>query len=122
MGEHAGVTDIKRNADNQNCYRDINERVMETNARFELEGERHRTVEVLCECGSADCADRVQVTRDIYERLRGDPETFVLTPGHDEGLVETVIERTSGYVIARKIGEAARIAVDGDPRRQLLSE
>src|SRR4030081_1998597 len=94
MGEHAGVTNIKRNADNQNRYRDVNERVMETNARFDLDGEVHRSVEVLCECGRADCADRVEVTRAIYERLRADPETFVLKPGHEEGVVETVVERT----------------------------
>jgi hypothetical protein len=118
MGEDAGVTDIKRNADNQNRYRDVNERVMETNARFALDGERHRSVEVLCECGRAGCADRVEVTREIYDRLRGDPETFVLTPGHEEGVVETVIERTQGYVIARNIGEAARIAAAGDPRHR----
>jgi hypothetical protein len=116
MGEHAGVTDIKRNADNQNHYRDVNERVMERNARFDLDGEQHRAVEVLCECGRAGCADRVEVTREIYERLRADPETFVLTPGHEEGLVETVIQSTAGYVIARNIGEAARIALAGDPR------
>jgi hypothetical protein len=121
MGEHAFGTDIKRNADNQNRYRDVNERVMETNARFELDGERHRTVEVLCECGSAGCADRVEVTRAIYERLRADPETFVLTPGHEEGLVETVIERTPDYVIARNVGEAARIAVNGNPRQRPLT-
>jgi hypothetical protein len=117
MGEDAGVTDIKRNADNQNRYRDVNEGVMERNARFDLDGEKHRTVEVLCECGMAGCADRVEVTREIYERLRADPETFVLTPGHEEGVVETVIERTPAYVVARNIGEAARIAFDGDPRR-----
>jgi hypothetical protein len=121
MGEDAGVTDIKRNADNQNRYRDVNERVMETNARLELDGERHRTVEVLCECGCADCADRVEVTRAIYDRLRADPETFVLTPGHEEGLVERVIEQAPGYVIARNFGEAARIAVDGNPRQQPLT-
>jgi hypothetical protein len=63
----------------------INERVRETNARFELEGERHRTVEVLCKRGSANCAKRLQVTREIYERLRPDPEVFVFDPGHEEG-------------------------------------
>ena len=89
---------------------------MERNARFDVEGEHHRAVEVLCECGRAGCADRVEVTREIYERLRADPETFVLTPGHEEGVVETVIERTPAYVVARNIGEAARIALDGDPR------
>jgi hypothetical protein len=45
-----------------------------------------------------------------------------LTPGHEEGLVERVIERASGYVIARNFGEAARIAVDGNPRQQPLTK
>jgi hypothetical protein len=116
MGEDADAIDIKRNADNQNRYRDVNERVMETNARFDLDGEA-RTVEVLCECGRAGCADRVEVTRELYERLRSDPETFVLKPGHEEGLVESVVERTPEFVIARNFGQAAQIAADGDPRR-----
>jgi hypothetical protein len=121
MGEDADVTDIKRNADNQNRFRDVNERVMETNARFDLDGETHRAVEVLCECGRAHCADRVEVTREMYERLRADPETFVLTPGHEEGVVERIVERAPAYVIARNIGEAARIAVAGDPRQRDLA-
>jgi hypothetical protein len=111
------ATDIRRNADNQKRYREVNERVTEANADFDLPAEGgRRIVEVLCECGDASCADRVEITRVTYERIRSDPETFVLTRAHDQGLVEVVIERTPGYVIARNIGTAARIAVTGDPR------
>jgi hypothetical protein len=117
MREDPDAREIARNAGTQNRYRDVNERVMEANARFALPGEEHRLVEVMCECGKASCADRVEITRDIYERLRSDPATFVLKHGHEDGLVEAVVERAPGYVIAANIGAAARIAVDGDPRR-----
>jgi hypothetical protein len=117
MREDADSAEIARNADNQNLYREANERVMETNARFELAGEEERIVEVFCECGDAACAERVPLTRETYERVRADSETFVLIPGHDKGVVEDVIEKTPGYVIARNVGDAARIAVSGDRRR-----
>lgn len=83
MGDAA---DIRRNADNQNRYREVNERVMAVKAEFDLlaEGGR-RIVEVLCECSDASCADRVEITRVAYERVRSDRETFVLTCGHDRG-------------------------------------
>jgi hypothetical protein len=117
MREDAERTEIARNADNQNLYREANERVMETNARFDLAGEEDRIVEVFCECGDGGCAERVALTREAYERVRSDSETFVLIPGHDKGVVEEVIEQTSGYVIARNVGDAARIAISGDRRR-----
>jgi hypothetical protein len=117
MREDAGTTDIARNAGNQNLYREVNDRVMETNARFDVVGEEGRIVEVFCECGDAGCTDRVLITREAYECVREDSQTFVLLPGHDQGLVEEVIETTPDYVIARNIGEAAEIATDGDRRR-----
>ena len=111
------VTDIASNATTQNLYRAVNERVMELNARFDASGDTIRSVEVLCECGRVSCAARLSIASADYERVRSDPSTFVLIPGHEDAAVEEVIERTADFVIARNVGEADAIARAGDPRR-----
>jgi hypothetical protein len=113
---------IQRNAETQNLYREVNERVAEVNRRF-AGGAAARTssqlIEVFCECGrnGPPCNDHVTVTAATYERIRADATTFVLHPGHGEASVEQVIERGDGFLIARNFGHAAAIARAADPRR-----
>ena len=106
---------IERNAERQNLYREVNERVAEVYSQFGsgVTGDRdlraHRALlrvraagalRRACQCFSA-------VT---YERVRSDPTTFILLPGHGIATVEDVIEHGDGFLIARNIGRAADIA------------
>ena len=112
---------IERNAEKQNRYREVNERVAEVYREFVAgaEGELASGVlELLCECGQqAPCGKRVRVSPEMYEHVRSDPTTFILYPGHDITAVEAMIERGDGFLIARNIGRAAEIARAADPRR-----
>jgi hypothetical protein len=112
---------IERNADTQNLYREVNERVAEVNSKFlggGRAGKSSELIELFCECGHHDpCGERVNVTAATYERVRADPTTFILLPGHGELLVENVIEQGEGFLIARNFGRAAAIARAADPRR-----
>ena len=73
--------------------------------------------ELFCECGQqAPCEERVNVSAATYERVRSDPTTFILLPGHGIAIVEDVIEQGDGFLIARNIGRAADIARAADPR------
>jgi hypothetical protein len=113
---------IERNAETQNLYREVNERVAEVNNQFaggsEQSGASEELIELFCECGQeAPCDERVNVTAATYERVRSDPTTFILLPGHGRVAVEHVIERGKGFVIARNFGRAAEIARAADPRR-----
>ena len=75
-------------------------------------------IELFCECGQqAPCEERVNVSAATYERVRSDPTTFILLPGHGIAIVEDVIEKGDGFLIARNIGRAADIARAADPRR-----
>jgi hypothetical protein len=112
---------IDRNAETQNLYREVNERVAEVNRRFAKTAadSPDQLIEIFCECGhQGPCAGRVTVTPATYERVRSDPTAFLLLPGHGEASVENVIERGDGYLITRNFGEAADIARAGDPRRR----
>jgi hypothetical protein len=111
---------IERNAETQNLYREVNERVAEVYNQFGGGGtdRTSEVIELFCECGQqAPCDERVNVSAATYERVRSDPTTFILLPGHGIAVVEDVIEEGDGFLIARNIGRAAEIARAADPRR-----
>ena len=75
-------------------------------------------LELFCECGQqTPCGERVKVHPVTYARVRSDPTTFILAPGHGVAAVEEMIERGDGFLIARNFGRAAEIARTADPRR-----
>ena len=58
----------------------------------------------------------VELTLNAYERVREDPRHFLLVPGHEIPQAEVVVERQPAYVVVEKIGEAAEVAEEEDPR------
>lgn len=112
---------IERNAETQNRYREVNERVAEVYARFAASVDADTAselFELFCECGQQDpCGQRVKVNAATYERVRSHPATFILTPGHEVPAVEETVETGDGFLIARNVGRAAEIARAADPRR-----
>ena len=114
---------IERNATTQNRYREINEHLSQVYNQFAAGTDPDREVpellELFCECGQTRCGERVKVHPVTYERVRSDPTTFVLAPGHGVAAVEEMIERGDGFLIARNFGRAAEIARAADPRRRV---
>ena len=112
---------IDRNAETQNLYREVNERVAEVQRGFTgrmAADHPAELLEIFCECGhEKPCTGRIHVTPATYERVRSDPTLFLLLPGHGEASVENAIEHGNGYLIARNYGQAADTARAGDPRR-----
>jgi hypothetical protein len=51
-----------------------------------------------------------------YEQVRSDATLFLVALGHERPEIEEVVRRTDSYQVARKEGEAARLAVAEDPR------
>jgi hypothetical protein len=103
----------RRKARNESLFRDVNERIEEV----------HQTLgsfdqaEFVCECDDALCTDRFEMSLPEYERLRADPLTFAVMPGHESPEVEDVVGEGDGYRIVRKhSGEPARIAAEDAPR------
>lgn len=69
-----------------------------------------------CECADLHCVDPIEMTVAEYERVRSRPEWFVVLPGHVSPDVERVVREEDGYVVVEKVGVAARIAEETDPR------
>jgi hypothetical protein len=67
---------------NEALFREVNERIWETDASFAAPGdEPSRYLEFLCECGRLDCIEHIELTAPEYESVRAEPDQFALAPG-----------------------------------------
>jgi hypothetical protein len=99
------------NARVQAIYRQVNEGIALINAGWSTP-----RLELLCECGTPGCTERVELTADEYEAVRAVPTHFVLRPRHDDPDTEHVVRTGEGWVIVENDGLAAEIARRTDPR------
>jgi hypothetical protein len=102
-------------ARNQSFFRQINERVNELNEAFSLV---LPLGEWVCECADQSCIARIELSGQDYETVRQNGARFVVAPG-DEHVwpdVENVTERNARYWVVEKLGEAARLSGELDPR------
>lgn len=96
-----------RIGNNERLFREVNERINRIQEDF---GQAH-AFEIVCECGSQGCLERLTLTHAQYVKLRENPRTFAVIPGHVADDVEDVVERTEGYwVVEKKPGLPAAIA------------
>jgi hypothetical protein len=104
-----------RAARNQSFFRQINERVNELNEAFSLV---LPLGEWVCECADQSCIERIELSAHDYETVRQNGTRFVVAPGDDHVWpdVEDVTERNERYWVVEKLGEAARVSGDLDPR------
>jgi hypothetical protein len=104
----------RRIGENEALYRSINEKIEDLNASFGMVAE---SMAVVCECGQLECAQQIDLEIPTYERVRSDPELFVVVPGHEIPDVETVVEEQSNFSVVRKApGVPAEVARKTDPR------
>jgi hypothetical protein len=91
-----------------------NEWIAETSDGFTASGEYETYV---CECGDAACEQRVKMTRGEYESVRADGNHFVLAIDHENPEIDRLLVENGRFSLVEKLGEAARIAQESDPRR-----
>ena len=102
----------RRLASNEAVFREVNEGI----ERGQWPGDADKRVGFRCECARLGCNLIVELTLADYERVRAHPRHFLLIAGHELPDIETVIERTSEYVIVEKRDEAGQTAAAADPR------
>ena len=99
----------ERASRNEEIFRDVNERI-------EAGAERHGVASAVryhCECGSATCFETVELRPSEYEQVASERYRFVICPGHENDLIEQVVERHERYLVVEKVGEA-REQIDRD--------
>ena len=90
----------KRVGLNEAVFRELNERLRELGERFGV-GD-NEMLDLVCECGTETCTQRIAMSPSEYEELRADPGQFAIVPGHDQPDIEEVIARRRRYDVMRK--------------------
>ena len=90
--------DQERMARTEAAFREVNEAIAETAARFDAD-----EADFICECADPQCAHRVTAELEQYEEVRSDGTHFLLAPGHHEPEVEKLVEETEELEIVEKI-------------------
>jgi hypothetical protein len=104
----------RRMGENEVIFREVNERVRETNETFSVTTEE---AEFVCECGTASCVERIRLRLADYEAVRAEPTHFVIVPGHELPDIESVVRREPTYaVVSKNRGEPEKLAIETDPR------
>ena len=104
--------DLVRMARTEAAFREVNEAIAQTAARFESD-----EADFICECADPQCAHRVSADLDQYEEVRADGTHFLLAPDHHEPAVEQIVNRTGEFDVIEKIEpQMAEIARSLNPR------
>jgi hypothetical protein len=106
----------ERVARNDATFRESNEEIARVARSFEMEEEA--LLPVLCECADLTCTEVVQLTVREYEDVRRVPTWFINAHGHEasaQGWARVVVT-FDRYAVVEKIGEAAEIVTELDPR------
>jgi hypothetical protein len=104
----------ERVARNDATFREANERIDEAAEREEMTDR----IPFICECAEESCTQIVRLSHQEYESVRTESTHFLNAPGHEvaAGPHAEVVERNQRYLVVRKVGAAADIVDELDPR------
>jgi hypothetical protein len=100
---------VQRLVRNQILFREVNERIRETI------GSVGTVAEFLCECSNEECIESLVLDLKEYERIRSNPNLFVVAPGHERLEVDRVVDQGHSYVLVQKTAEVSKV-IATDPR------
>jgi hypothetical protein len=105
-------------AENEARFREQNERVKPSNAAYQWVDPP--VPDWSCECGWKNCHEPVRLSVAEYEAVRADSKHFLVAPdeGHVAPDAERVVKRHPRYWVIEKVGVAAAVAVQSDPRAE----
>ena len=98
---------------NEAIFREVNERVAALDEAHAIS--KDEPWEFLCECGNADCTERISLTREEYELVRSNALHFAIRPDHVLPEIERVVHASERFVVVEKVVEE-EIARETDPR------
>jgi hypothetical protein len=118
MSSKSEQISAERVARNDARFRQSNEELQD--AAASLGFARDELTPYLCECADLGCTTVLQLTADEYERVRRSPVLFVTAHDHEgsSGDWARVVEQHERYALVEKVGDAAEIAAELDPRAE----
>jgi hypothetical protein len=101
------VPRFKRRAENQQLFREVNERIAELSASLEEPGAPQSFV---CECGRVGCSEMIEVPLAVYARVRHDGDHYVVLRDHEDRAHEQMLEDHGAFLIVRTLASEPRLA------------
>jgi hypothetical protein len=99
---------------NEALFREVNEQIRSLSGEFAV---NDGSMTVICECGDADCTERLEVPLPAYERVRSESVLYLIAKGHVYRDLERVVEEADGYdVVQKDEGTPAQVSRETDPR------
>jgi hypothetical protein len=92
------VPQIKRRAENQQLFREVNERIAEL---WTILDEHEAPLAVVCECRRVGCVARGAVPLDVYGRTRENADLYVVVCGREDPTHEETVEDHGEFVVVR---------------------
>jgi hypothetical protein len=83
---------------NEQIARRVNERTADDAERGAFAGP-----EFLCECGNANCMERLPMSLDEFEHVHSKAARYAVLPGHELPEVERVVSNTPRYSVVEKV-------------------
>lgn len=87
----------RRRLRNQALFRDVNERIREIGSVLDRDAGVADALEFFCECGDAECSQRLRLEVEDYLKVRERTDRFIVASGHADEELERVVERRDGY-------------------------
>jgi hypothetical protein len=94
--------DEARIVENQAASREVNERAVARRDRFLRAEFGDVPVSFLCECGSGQCAERIDLWLEEYTGVREHHDRFLIVPGHETPL-DRVLAEYERFTVVEKI-------------------
>jgi len=99
---------------NEAIFRQVNEQIRSLGDEL---GIADGMITVICECGDAECTERIELPLANYERVRDDSLLYVVAKGHEFPEIEQVVDTADAYEVVRKQAPGAvDVAEKTDPR------
>jgi len=94
-------------AQNEAIFRAANERIVHNREKSSVDV-TSSMLPLICECGSGDCMEKIELTPGEYEAVRQSKAQFAVKPGHQDD-DELVVDEFDRYAIVQKTGAGLRV-------------
>jgi hypothetical protein len=90
----------RRIAENEVLFNAVNDQILSLGEALPNDGAA--PFSIICECGDADCTERIELEPSAYQEIRLQPAQFVVRRGHEIPDTEHVIDEGADYLVVEK--------------------
>jgi hypothetical protein len=90
----------RRIAENEVLFNAVNDQILALGEALPNDGAA--PFSIICECGDADCTERIELAPSAYQQIRLQPAQFVVRRGHEIPDTESVIDEGPDYLVVEK--------------------